>query len=92
MYKRQKYSREDDEMNRSYSINRYEMPNIADVSSFQNAVIDPQTLMKEDELLKMCIRDRGKERMLAFGPYLSAGIWFSMMWGQELIQWYINQF
>ena len=38
-------------MNRSYSINRYEMPNIADVSSFQNAVIDPQTLMKEDELL-----------------------------------------
>lgn len=46
-----KYSREDDEMNRSYSINRYEMPNIADVSSFQNAVIDPQTLMKEDELL-----------------------------------------
>ena len=46
-----KYSREDEEMNRSYSINRYEMPNIADVSSFQNAVIDPQTLMKEDELL-----------------------------------------
>ncbi|WP_342985394.1 A24 family peptidase, partial [[Clostridium] symbiosum] len=35
---------------------------------------------------------QGKERMLAFGPYLSAGIWFSMMWGQELIQWYINQF
>lgn len=46
-----KYSQEDEEMNRSYSINRYEMPNIADVSSFQNAVIDPQALMKEDELL-----------------------------------------
>lgn len=34
---------------------------------------------------------RGKENMLAFGPYLSAGIWFSMMWGRELVQWYAGQ-
>lgn len=35
---------------------------------------------------------KGKDRMLAFGPYLSFGIWFSMMWGQELISWYISLF
>lgn len=35
----------------SYSINHYQMPNIADVSSFQNIVYDPLTLEKDDELL-----------------------------------------
>lgn len=34
----------------------------------------------------------GKDHMLAFGPYLSVGIWFSMMWGSELIRWYIGYF
>lgn len=47
-----KYSSEQEEdQKRSYSINQYQMPNIADVSSFQNIVIDPQTLMKNDQLL-----------------------------------------
>lgn len=33
-----------------YSINRYRMPNIVDVSSFQNVVLDPNTLMQQDAL------------------------------------------
>lgn len=32
-----------------YSINRYEMPNIVDVDSFLNVVIDPETLVKDDQ-------------------------------------------
>lgn len=33
---------------------------------------------------------QGKDRMLAFGPYLSFGIWLSMMWGENLVQWYMR--
>lgn len=44
-------SAEDETLNQSYSINQYKMPNIADVSSFQNAVIDPLTLIKDDAML-----------------------------------------
>lgn len=34
-----------------YSINQYQMPNIADVSSFQNIVVAPATFQKDDELM-----------------------------------------
>lgn len=34
---------------------------------------------------------KGSDHVLAFGPYLSIGIWFSMMWGRGLIGWYIGQ-
>ncbi|MEY8338676.1 prepilin peptidase [Lachnospiraceae bacterium 62-35] len=34
------------------------------------------------------IKWKNKERILAFGPYLSFGIWVSMMWGQQLSDWY----
>lgn len=44
-------STEDEDQEKSYSINRYQMPNIADVSSFQNVVIEPQALMKDDKSL-----------------------------------------
>lgn len=44
-------SAEDEDREKSYSINRYQMPNIADVSSFQNVVIEPQALMKDDKSL-----------------------------------------
>lgn len=30
------------------------------------------------------------ERMLAFGPYLSLGIFFSMIWGEQLASWYLS--
>lgn len=30
------------------------------------------------------------ERMLAFGPYLSLGIYFSMIWGEQLASWYLS--
>lgn len=35
---------------------------------------------------------KGNDRVLAFGPYLSLGIGFSMMCGQKLVGWYIGQF
>ncbi|MCB6610338.1 type II secretion system protein [[Clostridium] symbiosum] len=44
-------STEGEDQEKSYSINRYQMPNIADVSSFQNVVIEPQALMKDDKSL-----------------------------------------
>ncbi len=44
-------STEDEDREKSYSINQYQMPNIADVSSFQNVVIEPQALMKDDKSL-----------------------------------------
>ena len=34
----------------------------------------------------------GKGRVLAFGPYLSAGILIAMLWGDELIRWYTGLF
>lgn len=30
--------------------------------------------------------------VLAFGPYLSGGIFISMLYGQQLINWYIQTF
>lgn len=35
---------------------------------------------------------QNKERMLAFGPYLSIGIYISMICGEQLISWYLNMF
>ena len=31
-----------------------------------------------------------KERMLAFGPYLSLGIFLAMLYGKPLFDWYIG--
>ncbi len=31
-----------------------------------------------------------KDHVLAFGPYLSAGIWIAAVWGTQLIHFYIN--
>ena len=38
----------------------------------------------------MTIKDKG--RQLAFGPYLSLGIMISMIYGEELINWYLGFF
>lgn len=35
---------------------------------------------------------QNKDRMLAFGPYLSLGIYISMICGEQLISWYLNMF
>ncbi|MGN0480927.1 MAG: prepilin peptidase [Lachnospiraceae bacterium] len=35
---------------------------------------------------------KGKERMLAFGPYLSAGIFIAMLFGNTIITWYMSLF
>lgn len=43
-------------------------------------------------VIHLCfMRKKGRDHVLAFGPYLSIGIWLSMMWGGELIRWYIGQ-
>lgn len=33
---------------------------------------------------------KNKNRVLAFGPYLAAGIFISMLYGDELIEWYLR--
>ena len=33
-----------------------------------------------------------KDRVLAFGPYLSLGIFISMVYGNQLIEWYLHMF
>lgn len=32
----------------------------------------------------------GAERVLAMGPYLSAGIFVSALWGEQLLEWYLR--
>jgi hypothetical protein len=34
----------------------------------------------------------GAERMLAMGPYLSAGLFIAMLWGNSFINWYLSSF
>lgn len=38
----------------------------------------------------MYVKD--KDRVLAFGPYLSLGIFISMMYGEQIIEWYLHMF
>lgn len=35
---------------------------------------------------------KGKERVLAFGPYLAMGIFIAMLYGEKIIQWYVHTF
>ncbi len=35
---------------------------------------------------------QGKDRVLAFGPYLSLGIFVAMLYGNQIITWYLSQF
>ncbi len=34
----------------------------------------------------------GEKAMLAFGPYLSVGIFIGALWGEKVIQWYLGGF
>lgn len=38
------------------------------------------------------MRVKDKDRVLAFGPYLSMGIFISMVCGNQLIEWYLHMF
>ena len=31
-----------------------------------------------------------EDHVLAFGPYLAAGIWIAMLWGESIWQWYLG--
>lgn len=35
---------------------------------------------------------KGKDRVLAFGPYLALGIFTAMLYGEKIIAWYLNMF
>lgn len=35
---------------------------------------------------------KGKGRVLAFGPYLAVGLFIVMLWGSQLIDWYVGFF
>ncbi len=39
-------------------------------------------------LALMAIKKVGRE--LAFGPYLSAGVFLAMIWGEQLVSWYLS--
>lgn len=39
-------------------------------------------------LTLMAIKKVGRE--LAFGPYLSAGVFLAMIWGEQLVSWYLS--
>lgn len=39
-------------------------------------------------LTRMAIKKVG--RQLAFGPYLSMGVYIAMIWGEQLVSWYLN--
>ena len=30
------------------------------------------------------------DRYMSFGPYLSAGIYIAMIWGEQLVSWYLS--
>ena len=38
-------------------------------------------------LIRMAIKKAG--RKLAFGPYLSMGLIIAMIWGEQLVSWYL---
>lgn len=38
-------------------------------------------------LIRMAVKKAG--RKLAFGPYLSMGIYIAMIWGEQLVSWYL---
>lgn len=39
-------------------------------------------------LVRMAVKKAG--RVLAFGPYLSAGVYIAMIWGEQLVSWYLG--
>ena len=43
-------------------------------------------------LIHMARMKRGADRKLAFGPYLAAGIWFSALFGGQIIDAYLSLF
>jgi leader peptidase (prepilin peptidase)/N-methyltransferase len=41
-------------------------------------------------LVRMRVSDAG--RVLALGPYLAAGVFTAMLWGNQLLSWYLGFF
>lgn len=43
-------------------------------------------------IVLLCAGKIGQKEHMAFGPYLAAGIWVAMMFGENLILWYFKLF
>ena len=51
------------------------------MSSFVGAILGSIFLL---------LKKKGFNKQIPFGPYLAAGIWFSMLYGQNIIDWYLS--
>ena len=40
----------------------------------------------------LLMKYKGKDHVLAFGPYLTAGIFITMLYGKEIVVWYLSWF
>ncbi len=52
------------------------------LASFVGAVLGGLTLLF----------NKNAEKQIPFGPYLAAGAWVTLMWGEQIFTWYLSQF
>ena len=43
-------------------------------------------------IILLCAGKINRKATIAFGSFLAAGIWAAMMYGEELISWYLRAF
>ena len=43
-------------------------------------------------LIQLRLKQQGIDKAFPFGPYLAIAGWISMMWGESIMAWYLNQF
>lgn len=41
-------------------------------------------------LIQLRLQNKGIEKAFPFGPYLAIAGWFCLIWGNDLISWYLN--
>ncbi|MGL4772978.1 MAG: prepilin peptidase, partial [Clostridium sp.] len=43
-------------------------------------------------IILMIKRKKEEGRTMAFGPYIAIGTYITLMWGNQLLSWYMNTF
>ena len=43
-------------------------------------------------LISMLLQKKGMKSEIPFGPFLIAGTFMAMLWGPEIVNWYLNFF
>ena len=38
----------------------------------------------------LALSKNSRNKPIPFGPYLAVGIWVAMIWGENIINWYLN--